>query len=93
MAFAASLYVLRAGIPWRLIPKDLPPKSTVFDYFSRWRDAGVLQTINHHLVMAAVCIETRQAIHPVPSRHKEHTRLQRTAQQPLPSASRGWIRP
>jgi transposase len=47
----AIFYVLRGGIPWRLIPKDLPPKSTVFGYFSRWRDAGVFQAINHHLVM------------------------------------------
>src|ERR1700712_1625108 len=33
-------YVLRGGIAWRLLPKDLPPKSTVFGYFSRWRDAA-----------------------------------------------------
>lgn len=45
-------YVLRGGIAWRLLPKDLPPKSTVFGYFSRWRDAGVFRRINHHLVMA-----------------------------------------
>ena len=45
-------YVLRGGIPWRLLPKDLPPKSTVFGYFSRWRDAGLFRRINHHLVMA-----------------------------------------
>lgn len=31
----AIFYVLRGGIPWRLIPKDLPSKSTVFGYFSR----------------------------------------------------------
>jgi transposase len=45
-------YVLRGGIAWRLLPKDLPPKSTVFGYFSRWRDTGVSLRINHHLVMA-----------------------------------------
>jgi putative transposase len=45
-------YVLRGGIAWRLLPKDLPPKSTAFGYFSRWRDAGVFLRINHHLVMA-----------------------------------------
>ncbi len=45
-------YVLRGGIAWRLLPKDLPPKSTVFGYFSRWRDAGVFRRINHQLVMA-----------------------------------------
>ena len=48
----AIFYVLRGGVAWRLIPKDLPPKSTAFGYFSRWRDAGVFETINHLLVMA-----------------------------------------
>lgn len=47
----AIFYVLRGGIPWRLIPKDLPPKSTVFGYFCRWRDTGVFTLINHRLVM------------------------------------------
>lgn len=47
----AIFYVLRGGIPWRLIPKDLPPKSTVFGYFCRFRDEGVFDRINHRLVM------------------------------------------
>jgi putative transposase len=47
----AIFYVLRGGIPWRLIPKDLPPKSTVFGYFCRFRDQGVFVRINHRLVM------------------------------------------
>jgi transposase len=47
----AIFYVLRGGIGWRLIPNDLPPKSTVFDHFSRWRDNGVFASINHRLVM------------------------------------------
>src|ERR671916_606357 len=45
-------YVLRGGIAWRLLPSDLPPKSTVFRWFSLWRDAGLFETINHLLVMA-----------------------------------------
>src|SRR5215210_6124646 len=44
-------YVLRGGIAWRLLPSDLPPKSTVFRWFSLWRDTGVFETINHLLVM------------------------------------------
>ena len=48
----AIFYVLRGGIAWRMIPKDLPPRSTTFGYFSRWRDAGLFGQINHHLVMA-----------------------------------------
>ena len=45
-------YVLRGGVPWRLLPKDLPPKSTVFRWFATWRDSGLFQAINHSLVMA-----------------------------------------
>jgi transposase len=29
------MYVLSTGCQWRAIPKDLPPKSTVYDYFDR----------------------------------------------------------
>lgn len=48
----AVFYVLRGGIAWRLIPKDLPPHSTAFGYFSRWRNGGLFARINHDLVMA-----------------------------------------
>ena len=48
----AIFYVLRGGIAWRLIPKDLPPRSTAYDYFARWRDEGLFLRINHHLLMA-----------------------------------------
>jgi len=30
-------HILRGGIAWRLIPEDLPPKSTAFGYFDRCR--------------------------------------------------------
>jgi transposase len=49
MSCAAAL---RGGIAWRLLPSDLPPKSTVFRWFSLWRDTGLLETLNHLLVMA-----------------------------------------
>ena len=48
----AIVSVLRGGIAWRLIPKDLPPRSTTIGYFSRWRDEGLFARINHDLVMA-----------------------------------------
>ena len=31
----AIFYVLRSGCPWRLLPRDFPPWSTVFDYFRK----------------------------------------------------------
>ena len=29
----AVFYILRTGCPWRYLPKDFPPKSTVWGYF------------------------------------------------------------
>ena len=37
---------------WRLLPTDLPPRSTVFRWFALWRDTGVFEIIDHLLVMA-----------------------------------------
>ena len=46
------MYVLSTGVQWRYIPKDLPPRSTLHDYFQRWHDDGTLGTIHHTLYMA-----------------------------------------
>lgn len=48
----AIFYVLRGGIAWSLLPHDFPPKSTVYRWFATFRDTGLFETINHHLVMA-----------------------------------------
>jgi putative transposase len=50
-----------SGWQWAMLPKDFPPPSTVQRYFYDWRDSGVLQTINHHLVMAAREADGREA--------------------------------
>ena len=41
------MYVLSTGCPWRYLPKDLPPKSTVHDYLTRWNCEGTLERIHH----------------------------------------------
>jgi transposase len=48
----AIFSVLRGGIAWRLLPTDLPPRTTVSRWFSLWRDTGLFETVNHLLVMA-----------------------------------------
>src|SRR6476469_4893407 len=45
-------YVMRAGCPWRLVPRDLPPWGTIYRWFAVWRDDGSFERINHALVMA-----------------------------------------
>jgi transposase len=43
------MYVLSTGCQWRYVPKDLPPKSTLFDYFDLWIYDGTLDRIHHAL--------------------------------------------
>jgi transposase len=45
------MYLLSTGCQWDAIPKDLPPKSTVRDYFDRWSDDRTLERIHHTLYM------------------------------------------
>ena len=58
------LYVLRAGSPWRMMPKDFPPRSTVQRYFYAWRDDATWQRINLYLLMAAREAEGREPARP-----------------------------
>src|SRR4051812_46745216 len=44
----AIFYIAQTGCQWRLLPKDLPPYTTVQRYFYAWRDSGVWQTDRHH---------------------------------------------
>jgi putative transposase len=45
----AIFYVLRTGCQWRYLPKDFPPKSTVWGYFNEWRHNGTLEAIHDAL--------------------------------------------
>ena len=50
----AMLYVLRGGLPWRMLPPGLfAPMTTVQHYFYAWRDRGLWSSINHTLLMMA----------------------------------------
>jgi putative transposase len=49
------LYQNRTGCQWAFLPHDLLPKSTVYDYFTKWRDNGLFQRI-----VAALRGEIRQ---------------------------------
>ncbi len=48
----AIFYVLRGGVTWRLLSKDLPPRTTVYGWFGLWRDMGLLEAMNPLIVMA-----------------------------------------
>lgn len=43
------LYVLSTGCQWRAIPKEFPPRSTIFADFGRWEADGTLRRIHDTL--------------------------------------------
>ena len=56
------MYVLSTGCQWRYVPKDLPPRSTLFDYFDLWNWDGTLVRIHH-----ALYVQCREAMGREPS--------------------------
>ena len=51
------MYILSTGCQWRAIAKDLPPRSTLYDYFDLWSWDGTLDRIHHELY-----VKCREAI-------------------------------
>jgi putative transposase len=45
----AIRYISRTGCQWRNLPHDFPPKSTVWDYFVRFKGDGTLRHMNDAL--------------------------------------------
>jgi transposase len=45
----AIFYVLSTGCQWAALPRDLPPRSTVWDYLDLWDWDGTIQRIHHAL--------------------------------------------
>src|SRR6187399_163122 len=43
------MYILSTGCQWRAIPKDLPPRSTLYDYFDLWSWDHTLDLVHHEL--------------------------------------------
>lgn len=67
------LYLNRTGCQWDMLPHDLQPKSTAYEYFSQWRDDGTLMKIvdalrtqvrhaaGREATPSAVCIDSQSA--------------------------------
>jgi transposase len=55
------MYILSTGCQWRAIPKDLPPRSTLFDYLDLWSWDGTLERIHHELYVTCREREEREA--------------------------------
>ena len=46
---SATLYVLRTGCAWRMLPHDLPPWQTVYKYFRGWTLDGTWERVHDTL--------------------------------------------
>ncbi len=55
------MYLLSTGCQWDALPRDLPPKSTVNDYFRRWTYDGTLDRIHHALYVKCRDLAEREA--------------------------------
>ena len=65
------LYLNRSGCQWEMLPHDLLPKSSVYDYFARWREDGtwtkiltalrkrVRQEVGREPTPSAACIDSQ----------------------------------
>lgn len=47
----ATLYFLRAGCAWRLLPHDFPPWQTVYYDLRRWEREDVWARVHHALLL------------------------------------------
>jgi len=57
----AMFYLIRAGCPWRYLPRDFPPFTTVQNRFYAWRDSGLWEQIVSVLIMAVREAEGKDA--------------------------------
>ena len=45
----AIICALRSGCAWRPLPRDLPPRQTVYAYFRTWKTDGALKRVHDAL--------------------------------------------
>ena len=55
------MYILSTGCQWAALPKDLPPRSTVNDYFCLWTYDGTLDRMHHALYVRCRDLAGREA--------------------------------
>lgn len=56
----AIFYLLRAGCQWRMLPRDFPPRSTVYGYFRAWIETGVWSHLHDVLYRRTRALEGRE---------------------------------
>lgn len=56
----AVFYLLQAGCQWRMLPRDFPPRSTVYGYFRAWIATGVWAQVHDVLYRRTRDLEGRE---------------------------------
>ena len=61
------MYILSTGCQWRAIPRDLPPKSSVYDYFDLWTYDGTLERSTTRSMNSVANESSGKPVRPPPS--------------------------
>ena len=69
------LYQNRTGCQWAFLPHDLLPKSTVYDYFTKWRDSGLFQQVVDALRLSSPATDAAGPTSRRPARAQPQCRL------------------
>lgn len=60
----ALFYLTKSGCQWRMLPDPFPPWQSVYYYFERWRDTGLIDAVHDRLRRTT---RERAGRHPSPS--------------------------
>src|ERR671917_550333 len=70
-------YITRGGCAWRMMPKDLPPWSTCYDYFRKWgKDAHkMVSGRKRHLIVDTLGMIMAVVVHAADIQDRDGARL------------------